>query len=58
MAVGRRAPAIIIQSQDGREINPEEIIARVGEVDNIYVRVDHNAAYWVRGEETGKVELW
>ena len=58
MAVGRRAPAIIIQSQDGREINPEEIIARVGEVDSIYVRVDHNAAYWVRGEETGKVELW
>ena len=58
MAVGRRAPAIIIQSQDGREITPEEIIARVGEVDSIYVRVDHNAAYWVRGEETGKVELW
>ena len=53
-----RAPAIIIQSQDGREITPEEIIARVGEVDSIYVRVDHNAAYWVRGEETGKVELW
>ncbi len=53
-----RAPAIIIQSQDGREINPAEIIARVGEVDSIYVRVDHNAAYWVRGEETGKVELW
>ena len=51
-------PAIIIQSQDGREINPEEIIDRVGEVDSIYVRVDHNAAYWVRGEETGKVELW
>lgn len=26
--------------------------------DSIYVRVDHNAAYRVRGEETGKVELW
>ena len=51
-------PAIIIQSQDGREITPEEIVARVGEADKIYVRVDHNAAYWVRGEETGKVELW
>ena len=58
MAVGRRAPAIIIQSQDGREITPEEIISRVGKADHIYVRVDHNAAYWVRGEETGKVELW
>ncbi len=58
MTVGRRTPAIIIQSQDGREITPEEIIARVGKADHIYVRIDHNTAYWVRGEETGKVELW
>ena len=58
MTVGRRTPAIIIQSQDEREITPEEIISRVGKADHIYVRVDHNAAYWVRGEETGKVELW
>lgn len=52
------APTIIIQSQDGREITPEEIIARVGDVGAVYVRVDHNAAYWVRGEETGQVSLW
>ena len=58
MTVGRRTPAIIVQSQDGREITPEEIISRVSKADHIYVRVDHNAAYWVRGEETGKVELW
>ena len=58
MTVGRRTPAIIIQSQDEREITPEEIISRVGKADHIYVRVEHNAAYWVRGEETGKVELW
>lgn len=33
--------------------------AAVGsDADSIYVRIDHNAAYWVRGEETGKVELW
>ena len=51
-------PVIIIQSHDGREITPEEIVARVGEADHVYVRVDHNAAYWVRGEERGKVELW
>ena len=51
-------PTIIIQSQDGREITPEEIIAKVPEVEAIYVRVDHNAAYWVRGEETGQVSLW
>lgn len=58
MAEGRGAPEIIIQSQDGLEITPEEIIARVGEADKIYVRVDHNTAYWVRGEETGQISLW
>ena len=31
------------------------VIAAAG---SIYVHVDHNAAYWVRGKETGKVELW
>ena len=52
------APTIIIQSQDGREITTEEIVARVGDVGAVYIRVDHNAAYWVRGEETGQVSLW
>ena len=58
MAVGRRAPTIIIQSPTGAEITSEEIVAKVGEAERIYVRVDHNAAYWVRGEETGKAGLW
>ena len=53
---------IIIQSNDGREIDLDVIKAKVevaaGDVDSIYVRIDHNAAYWVKGEETGKVELW
>ena len=53
-----RTPAIIIQSHDGCEITSEGIVAKVGEAERIYVRVDHNAAYWVMGEETGKVELW
>ena len=54
----KREPSIIIQSPQGKEITPEEIIVRVGEADHIYVRVDHNVAYWVRGEETGQVSLW
>ena len=54
-----KAPAaVIIQSPLGGEITAEEILARVGEVDKVYVRVDENKAYWVRGEETGSVELW
>ena len=34
------------------------MLARVGEADTVYVRVDENKAYWVRGEEHGSVELW
>ena len=50
--------SIIIQSPFGSEITVDELVARVGDVDKVYVRADHNAAYWVRGKETGKVELW
>ena len=50
--------SIIIQSPTGAEITIDQIIAKVGEVDTVYVRADHNAAYWVKGVETGKTELW
>ena len=50
--------AIIIQSPFGHEIKTEEILARVGDVDSVYVRVDQNKLYWVKGEETGDVDLW
>jgi len=52
------AASIVIQSAMGGSITPEEILARVGEVDSVYVRVDENKAYWVRGEESGSVDLW
>ena len=42
----------------GIDITPDEILARVGEADCIYVRADENKAYWVRGEETGSIDLW
>lgn len=51
-------PEIIIQSPMGGNITPAEIAAKVGQADTVYVRVDENKAYWVRGEETGSVELW
>ena len=49
---------IIIQSPMGGNITPEEILAKAGKADKIYVRVDENKAYWVRGEQTGSVDLW
>ena len=49
---------IIIQSPDGREITADKIKAKVGSAEKIYVRADEGKAYWVRGKETGSVELW
>lgn len=51
-------PQIIIQSPLGGEITPFAIIAKVGPVDKIYIRVDKNKAYWVKGNETGSIDLW
>ena len=49
---------IFIQSPMGGIITPDEIIAKVGDVDKVYIRVDENKAYWVKGEETGDVDIW
>ena len=58
---------LVIQSPMGGEITPDEIIAKiktatkgtdVGKIDTIYVRVDENKAYWVKGKKNGSVDLW
>ena len=49
---------VIIQSPMGGVITPAEILAKVGPVDSVYVRVDANKLYWVKGEETGAVDIW
>ncbi len=54
----KKTAEVIIQSPLGGEITAAEVLKRVGEVDKVYVRVDENKAYWVRGEETGSVDLW
>ena len=57
----------VIQSPMGGEITPDEILAKistatkgsgVGKVDTIYVRVDENKAYWVKGKKNGSIDLW
>ena len=57
---GRRAKKanVVIQSPMGGEITTDEILAKIGEAETVYVRVDQNKAYWIKGEETGSVELW
>lgn len=49
---------VIIQSPMGGVITPAEILAKTGPVDQVYVRIDENKLYWVKGEETGSVEIW
>ena len=49
---------VIIQSPMGGEITSAEILAKVGPVDQVYVRVDENKLYWVKGKESGSVEIW
>ena len=52
------ANEVIIQSPLGGNITPAEVLAKTGPVDKVYIRVDENKAYWVRGEESGSVDLW
>ncbi len=54
----QNAPQVIIQSPLGGEITPFAILARVGQVDKVYIRVDLNKAFWVKGSQTGSVDLW
>lgn len=54
----KKPTAIVIQSPAGAVVTPEEILAKVGQADTIYIRADENKAYWVKGEETGSVALW
>ena len=50
---------IYVQSPLGGNITPEEILAKMPEgVEACFVRVDQNLIWWVRGEETGAVEIW
>ena len=57
----KKAPKleIYIQSPLGGNITPEQVEAMLPEgTESAYIRVDQNLIWWVRGEETGAVEIW
>ena len=56
----KKAPKneVIIQSPMGGVITPDEVLKKVGPVDQVYVRVDENKLYWVKGDDTGSVDIW
>lgn len=50
---------IYVQSPLGGNITPEEIEAKIPEdADCVFVRVDQNKLWWLRGEESGSVDIW
>ena len=47
----------MIQSPFAGEITAKEMRARIGEADAVYINVDQNKAYWVKGDENGDIDL-
>ena len=55
----KKNTAIMIQSQLGGMITPEEVLQRIPEnCDAVYIKPEENKAYWVKGLESGCVNLW
>ena len=55
----RKETKIFIQSMMGGSITPEDVMKKVPEgVDEIYVKPEENKAYWVKGNESGSIDLW
>ena len=54
----KAAPSVILQSPFGGEITVDAVKTLVGEVDKVYVRIDQNKLYWVKGKETGDKDIW
>jgi hypothetical protein len=58
-AVRRAQLNIVIQSPMGGAITTDVIAEKIPkDADSVYVRVDENMLYWVKGEETGAVNIW
>ncbi len=50
---------IIVQSPMGGNITAEEIAAKIpAGAEAVFVRVDQNKLWWIKGEETGSVDIW
>jgi len=50
---------IIVQSPLGGNITAEEIAEKLPKgAETVFVRVDQNKLWWIKGEETGSVDIW
>ena len=49
---------VFIQSAMGGTITVEDILGRLDAVDTVYIKVEENKAYWVKGDKNGSINLW
>ena len=49
----------VFETSVGRQITPDIVAARVPKgVDAAYIKLEENKIYWVKGTETGVVDIW
>ena len=54
-----KAAEFIIQSPMGGEITPDQVRAKIpAGTDRVYIRIDQNKLWWIRGEEYGSTDIW
>ena len=54
-----REVKLVIQSTMGGSITAEEVLAKIpAGAETVYVKPEENKAYWVKGSESGSVDLW
>ena len=58
-AEAKATPEVTIEAQMGGQITVDDILKRVPEgVENVYIKPEENKAYWVKGDESGDINLW
>ena len=57
--IKEKKTSIIIQSLMGGTITTDEILERIPSgAEKVYIKPEENAAYWVKKDKSGSVELW
>ena len=55
----KKVASVVLLSPLGGEITPKAILEKVpADAEKVYVRIDQNKAYWVKGEDYGSVDLY
>ena len=54
-----KQPVVLIESQSGSQITTSDILKKIpAGCESVYVKPEENKAYWVKGDDSGSVDLW